>query len=202
MLRFIKICIYSTIGILLVTAGLTLYTAFNRYEHLDISEKVGLIDEGNAIRGGETTQDIVINKETTLEGRDHLPTSNVSDKTPVDAIEFLFASLFLNDVEHFTFSFNLEVILMEFQGLDISGKNKISESMQEISRNNTIKEVQYNELRDNQMEIKITYDDDKEAEVKVKLAKAESINYSNRPYFYHIMTSPSEIIKQIEDTIQ
>ncbi|MFD1609766.1 hypothetical protein [Oceanobacillus luteolus] len=203
MVKFIKICVYSIIFIVIFVGGITLISYLNRYEAMDINEKVKLIESGEAIRGGETSQSAVINEETALDNKTKKRNNiRLSDSNPLDPVQFLFASLALEDIDQFIFSFNVETILFEYQSLDDTAKEQILSSMKQISRENTIDSIQYNELKNNQIELKILYEDGKEAEITLQLDRTTSINYELEPVFYNILTPISEIIEQIENTIQ
>lgn len=200
--RIIKLCIYTLILIVIFAGAISLISFIIRFEPLEIDEKIELIKEGNAVRGGETTQAAVVNEETAEKNENERERIRLSDSTALDAIQFLFASLSLQDVDQFIFTFNVETILLEYQSLDDHAKEQIKDSMNQLSRGNTISNIKFNQLKDNKFELKIGYEDDKEAKVTLQLDKTISINYESEPTFFNIITPVSDIIEQIETTIQ
>lgn len=170
---------------------------------MDISNKTKLIETDEAIRGGIPTHDIPQEDDMYYEEIEKERVSSLSDNDPLKTLAFLFASLNLENVDHFSYSFFLEIILIDLRIFyDDQGKEKVKEVMKEISRHNTIESVKYVELKDNQFELKILYEDNKEANVTLQLEKGVSVIYENEPTYYYVVTPPSEIIEQIKTTIQ
>lgn len=196
MVKLIKISIAIIILLVIVTIAVVLFSS--GYHEVATQEKKALIKSGEAIRGGELTQDMITNEASVdrKEGVNVIPSDDKID----DTIQFLFAALELNDVEQFTYSFNTELILIDFQSFDDSGKKKIKDAMDQITKDGKLKEVKYKTDEDAQtIQLKLIYDDGYETKVQLTYEKARSILFENRPYFYQITSSPMEIIQQTEN---
>ncbi|KAA6446985.1 hypothetical protein [Bacillus swezeyi] len=183
-----------------------------QYESIYNKKSVALVEKGvNQIKQNE--KNVLDNKWVKENGVEitHLPhTSNPLEQftSKKGTIEYFFAVIEMKDINLFISSFQEEVISADLFSDEASDKYAVAEKlMKQISRNHSLKDVQYKSRKgilgteSNTVDLKLIYDDNYEAKITIDLEQVKDQHDTESGHdshsLYVINTPASEMIKKI-----